>query len=79
MVFVAIPIVGVFGVTCLSYYKEAYNMVAVELTDIMFDFLKYYITAIIVEFIAMLFFIVKFVFDKSIVDLMGGILDKKKE
>ena len=31
-----------------------------------FNFMQFYITAIIVEFIAMLFFIVKFVFDKSI-------------
>ena len=38
--------------------------------EMMFEFLKYCITAIIAEFIAMLFFIVMFVFDKSIVDLI---------
>ena len=34
------------------------------------DFMKYYISAVIVEFIAMLFFIVKYVFDKSITELV---------
>ncbi len=42
----------------------------------MLEFLKYYITAIIAEFIAMLAFIVKFVFDKSIVDLTREIVKK---
>lgn len=40
------------------------------------SFLKYYISAIIVEFVAMLFFIVKYVFDKSITDLVK---DYKKD
>lgn len=41
-----------------------------------FDFLKFYITAITGEFIAMLFFIVKYVFDKSIVDLISHYVKK---
>lgn len=40
------------------------------------SFLKYYISAIILEFIAMLLFIVKYVFDKSITDLVK---DYKKD
>lgn len=44
--------------------------------NIIFDFLKYYITAVIGEFIAMLFFIVKYVFDKSIVDLISHYVKK---
>ena len=41
-----------------------------------FVFLKYYIAATIGEFIAMLFFIVKYVFDKSIVDLISHYVKK---
>lgn len=41
------------------------------------NFMQYYITAIIVEFIAMLFFIVKFVFDKSIVELLSDTIKKQ--
>lgn len=40
-------------------------------------FLEFYVTSIIAEFIAMLFFIVKFVFDKSIVDLIMELFKKK--
>ena len=42
-----------------------------------FDFLKFYITTIIAELIAILFFIVRNVFDKSIVDLFKN-FDKKQ-
>lgn len=48
-----------------------------EQINTIFSFFKYYITAIIAEFIAMLFFIVKFVFDKSIVDLTKSMSDNK--
>lgn len=47
-----------------------------ESIEVLFDFLKYYIGVVIVEFLAMLFFIVKYVFDKSIVDLTGVLLEK---
>lgn len=40
-------------------------------------FLIFYISAVIAEFIAMLFFIVRFAFDKSIVDLIMQIFKKK--
>lgn len=40
-------------------------------------FLEFYVSAIIAEFIAMLFFIVKFVFDKSIVDLIMELFKKR--
>lgn len=44
----------------------------------MFDFLKFYITTIVAELIAILFFIVKQVFDKSIVELFKN-FDKDKK
>lgn len=52
------------------------NNISIEQLKHIIDFLKYYICAIIAEFIAMLFFIVKFVFDKSIVDLIRRLFDK---
>lgn len=51
------------------------NVQIEQLTEI-FSFMRFYITAIIMEFIAMLFFIVKYVFDKSIVDLTKEIVKK---
>lgn len=51
------------------------NITANVITQI-FDFLKFYITSIVAELIAILFFIVKNVFDKSIVDLFKN-FDKK--
>lgn len=44
----------------------------------LFGFLQFYITATITELIAMLFFIVRFVFDKSIVELLDSTIGKKK-
>lgn len=43
------------------------------------DFIQFYITSIIAELIAILFFIVKNVFDKSIVDLFSNFDSKGKE
>lgn len=43
------------------------------------DFIQFYITSIIAELIAILFFIVKNVFDKSIVDLFKNFDSKDKE
>lgn len=48
----------------------------VEMIKYVFDFLKFYITSILAELIAILFFIVKQVFDKSIVELFKN-FDKK--
>ena len=42
------------------------------------SFMKFYITSIIVELISILFFIVKNVFDTSIIDLFKN-FDKNKE
>lgn len=47
-----------------------------KIANSIFDFLKYYASAVLVEFITMLFFIVKFVFDKSIVTLISKLFDK---
>ena len=66
--FLAVSIAICFGVN---------NPILVNNIAKIFDFLQYYITAIIVEFIAMLFFIVKFVFDKSIVGLLSDTIKKK--
>lgn len=52
------------------------NNISLEQLKHIIDFLKYYICAIIAEFIAMLFFIVKFVFDKSIVVLIKQLFKK---
>lgn len=46
---------------------------------IIVNFIKFYITSIVVELISILFFIVKSVFDKSIVDLFSNFDGKKKK
>lgn len=68
--FLAIIVSVCFGVS---------HKVFVDNLGSILNFLQYYITAIIVEFIAMLFFIVKFVFDKSIVELLSNTIDKKNK
>ncbi len=75
MILVSIPILMVFITICFDvpFMKD----IEKEQIQSLFDFLKYYIGAIIVEFIAMLFFIVKYVFDKSIVDLTKAMTDNK--
>lgn len=52
------------------------NSISIEQLKHIIEFLKYYISAVIVEFIAMLFFIVKFVFDRSIVGLIKQLFKK---
>ncbi len=59
-------------IACNQYLDITDNMVVQ-----IFDFLKFYITTIIAELIAILFFIVRSVFDKSIVDLFKN-FDKNK-
>lgn len=68
-------------IVCIDICFDIHFMKQLDSSQIdnLFDFLKYYITAIIVEFIAMLFFIVKFVFDKSIVDLIKAMTNNKKK
>ncbi|MEE0059218.1 MAG: hypothetical protein UE295_00140 [Acutalibacteraceae bacterium] len=67
LAFIGLPILGLFFAIMFDF--PVLNDVNNSLEQI-FSFLKTYITIIIVEFIAMLFFIVKYVFDKSIVDLI---------
>ena len=50
--------------------------ISIEQLKHIVEFLKYYISAVIVAFIAMLFFIVKFVFDRSIVGLIKQLFKK---
>lgn len=65
-----------FFCVCISIcFCEDSSILSSNLNEIL-DFLQYYITAIIVELIAMLFFIVKFVFDKSIVELLSDTIHK---
>lgn len=77
LIFVGVPVVGVVAVGCVGCFVGGQYMVTI--VGDMFSFLKFYITAIIAELLAMLFFIVKFVFDKSIVDLMSEIVGKRKK
>lgn len=74
LVFVAVPIVILFLSLCVDipFLKD----IEPEIIPSLLSFLKYYITAIIAELLAMLFFIVKFVFDKSIVDLVKEMVRK---
>ncbi len=58
----------IFGFIMMIALNQEFGITENTMTQI-FDFLKFYITTIIAELIAMLFFIVKNVFDKSIVDL----------
>ena len=53
-----------------------YNKLSLEQLKDVIKFLEYYISATTAEFIAMLFFIVKFVFDKSIVSLIKDLFNK---
>lgn len=67
---------GIFLLVVLAFafafcFKTSFTKdISIEQLKHIVEFLKYYISAVIVEFIAMLFFIVKFVFDKSIVGLI---------
>ncbi|MDE7446256.1 MAG: hypothetical protein K2N15_11245 [Lachnospiraceae bacterium] len=60
--FVAILIIGVF---CSSFLK-----ISDDIVQSIIKFVEFYITSIVVELLSILFFIVKNVFDTSIVDLM---------
>lgn len=68
LAFIALIVCICFGVS---------HSVFVDNLQAILNFMQFYITAIIVEFIAMLFFIVKFVFDKSIVELLSDTIKKQ--
>ena len=72
LILIGIFVIGIFSVLCFGYQNE---FLTNNINQI-FSFLRYYMTAIIAELIAMLFFIVKFVFDKSIVDLLSDTIKK---
>lgn len=61
-------------VLCLNC--PIFNKLSLEQLKDVIKFLEYYISATAAEFIAMLFFIVKFVFDKSIVSLIKDLFNK---
>lgn len=73
-ILVAIPILCCCAAVCfdIPFMNDLTN----DTIKSVFNFLQYYITAVVAEFLTMLFFIVKYVFDKSIVDLTGKLLDK---
>lgn len=67
--FVFILIIGTFA---SSFFNISENII-----QNVFKFVEFYITAIVVELLSILFFIVKNVFDTSIVDLIKN-FDKRK-
>ena len=71
-----IPVHIIIIVVCFDF--PYFNNITLEQQQLLFDFLKYFITAILAEFLAMLFFIVRSVFDKSIVDLVKGLFQNNK-
>lgn len=67
------------GILCSKYLEISEHTI-----DSVISFVEFYITSVVVELIAILFFIVKNVFDKSIVDLIKNFdkqnrQDKKSE
>lgn len=74
--FIATYILIVIFVLMIAFNRVC-NITEDVITQI-FDFLKFYITSIVAELIAILFFIVKNVFDKSIVELFKN-FDKSDE
>lgn len=66
----------IFGFIIIIALNQKFGITQKTIIQI-FDFLKFYITTIIAELIAILFFIVKNVFDKSIVDLFKN-FDKNR-
>ena len=66
------------GLMTISLIFSAYLKIPESLVEAGISFMKFYITSIIVELISILFFIVKNVFDTSIIDLFKN-FDKNKE
>ncbi|MBQ3543575.1 MAG: hypothetical protein IJA34_01085 [Lachnospiraceae bacterium] len=65
---IAIPVI--FMSLSVFVKWEHINNIDIAVLEVFCSFLKYYISVIIAEFVAMLFFIVKYIFDKSISDLV---------
>lgn len=55
-----------------------FNKIDISFCHELLSFLKYFLTAIFAEFISILFFIVRRVFDSSISDMFGSFKDNKK-
>ena len=53
------------------------NMLTLDQQELIFNFLKYYVTAVIAEFLTMLYFVIRYVFDKSIVDLVKELVKQR--
>lgn len=75
-ILVFFPVISV--VFCICFDFPFLKVISIDDQQIVFNFLEYFITAVLAEFIAMLFFIVKQVFDKSIVGLTQGLLNNSK-
>lgn len=68
VILIAIPLLIL---TLSSFIKNYwFNPISENELKIFCNFMEYYISAIILEFLTMLFYIVKYVFDKSITDLL---------
>lgn len=55
-----------------------FDKIDISFCQELLSFLKYFLTAIFAEFISILFFIVRRVFDSSISDMFGSFKDNKK-
>lgn len=70
LIFLALLIAGLF--VAKGYFGSFSDKLFVEILT----FLKFYITAIIGEFIAMIFFIVKYLFNNKLIDVIKNWVDK---
>lgn len=55
------------------------NKIDLSIVSELFDFLKYYITSTVVELLAMIYFIIRYVFDKSVEDMIKNNRNKDAE
>lgn len=74
--FIATYILFILFIVIIALNDYCFRINAQVIIEIL-SFLKFYITSIVVELVSILFFIVKNVFDKSIVDLFKN-FDKNK-
>lgn len=75
IVFISVQILMMSVFICLLVYSVTIGSnrltnIDKELCKSLIDFMKFFVSATLCEFIAMLFFIVKYVFDKSIFELI---------
>nr|DAU86629.1 MAG TPA: hypothetical protein [Caudoviricetes sp.] len=66
-------------IVCLIIGHMTNKPFPIEMTTMIFDMLKIYLTSIIVELISMLYFIVKNVFDTTIPDLAKQLTNNKNK